>query len=397
MPKLIPEPWKYIPPPGIRLIDVRSTDELAQHANAWSKLLLSSHNASPMGSYPQISAFFETQLTGSNNWLCLFAYEADRLIGVLPLIAARSIGIPGFSLLLMKTPYDDLHTSGVGCIMSAEHEEIFDVLLSYINKMPGKWPVIRMRELLEHDLTIHCFNRESRRISGILTPCGKENYIEVPKSYESFHAEMSSNFKRQLKRGNRKLEELKDVRFRFGDFSRSPSENIRRFEEIEDKGWKGASNSSIKAVEQNSKFFSIAAERFQNEGWLVWNFIEIGETSIAAHFALKIHRTLFLLKICYDEEFATCSPGNLLLDNVIQNACAMGDLDEINCVADGAWHRNWKMKERTIYELLILPKIPIVSAIACCILKSKTFEKVKGLLGRGRDKSDQIADPQTSS
>ena len=372
MSQLLPEPWKFDPPAKLRIIDVRSPDELANHAGAWAALLLRSPYASPMVSYPQISAFLETQVQNTEAWLCLFAYEGETLVGVLPLIAARSIGIPGLTALLMKTPYNNLHTSGVGCLMPEGREEIFDILVSYLNRMPGKWPVIRMRELLEVDPTVRCLDRAGTHLRGVLTPCGRENHIVVPENYEAYHAGMSSNFKRQLKRGRRKLTDLEDVHFRCNETTRSSTENLKRFKEVEDKGWKGAGNSSIKADARNSRMYALAAERFQKEGWMEWNFIESGETTIAAHFGVRIHRTLFLLKICYDEEHADCSPGNLLIENVVQQACETRDLDEINCVAYCTWHKNWQMKERRIYDLVILPKIPFISTILASILKLKT-------------------------
>jgi len=377
MSSLIPEPWKFDPPGKLRIIDARSPEVLAEHAEAWAALLLCSSYASPMVSYPQVSAFLETQVRDTQSWLCLFAYEDATLVGVLPLIAARSIEFPGFPVLLMKTPYDILHTSGVGCLTPAGREEILDVFVSYLNRMPGRWPAIRMRELLENDPTVHCLDRAGTRLRGVLTPGGRENHIVVPENYESYHVGMSSNFKRQLKRGRRKLDELENISFRCRETTRAPAENMRRFEEVEDKGWKGAGNSSIKANARNSKMYALAAERFHKEGWMEWNFIESGEATIAAHFGVRIHRTLFLLKICYDEEHAGCSPGNLLIENVVKQACETRDLDEINCVADCAWHKNWQMKERRIFDLVILPKIPFISAILSSILRSDTFQRLK--------------------
>ncbi len=393
---LIPEPWKFDPPAGLRIIDVRASDDLANHSGAWAALLLRSSNASPMVSYPQISAFFETQLQINEAWLCLFAYEGETMVGMLPLIAARSVGVPGLSVLLMKTPYDILHTSGVGCLTPENREGILDVFVSYLNRMPGKWPVIRMRELLESDPTANCLKRTGTRLRGILTQCGRENHIVVPADFESYHAGLSSNFKRQLKRGTRKLEELGDIRFLCRESSRNTAENMKRFEDVEDKGWKGAGNSSIKAIAKNSVMYALAAERFQREGWMEWNFIECGDKTIAAQFAVRIRRTLFLLKICYDDEYSSCSPGNLLIEKIIQNASETGNLGEINCVADCAWHRNWQMKERAIFDLVILPKIPVISPLIRAVLSSVAFKRLKERFSGGSVPPDVSGTQQLS-
>lgn len=374
---LIPAPWSFAAPGKLRLIDVRSAADLASHADAWAGLLLESAAASPMLSYPQISAFFETQIPPSETWLCLFAYEDESLIGVLPLIAARAVKSLGFSILFLKTPYDILHTSGVDCLTLPGREEIIENFVAYLSAIPRTWPLIRMRELPGHSASMVHLTRKSAGLRAIHHPCGSENYIEVPKSYEAYHAAFSSNFRRQLKRGVRKLDELPDVRFLCPEQSRPSADNVRRFEDIEASGWKSESGFTIKAVEGSSSFYTLAAERFRDHGWMVWNFLETDGQTIGAHYAVSIKRTLFLLKISYDDRFSACSPGNLLLAKVIQLASETGELDEINCVADCAWHRNWNMNKRILHDLIILPKIPIISALLSSILNSGTFHKLK--------------------
>lgn len=358
-------------------MDVRTHDELAHHADAWADLLLQSPAASPMLSFPQISAFFETQVQPPQAWLCLFVYQGDRMLGVFPLIAARSIGVPGFKMLFLKTPYNILHTGGVDCLTLHGREEVIEVLIDYLSRMPRAWPLIRIREVPEHSPSLVCMKRPGAKLLAIQRVRGGENYIRIPATVEEFHAGLSSNFRRQLKRGRKKLDELEDVRFLCRDESRAPEENMRRFEEVENAGWKGEENSSIKADESNARLYALAAERFSRHGWMEWNFVETGGKSIGAHYAVRIKRTLFLLKIGYDEDYSACSPGNLLLEQIIINACLDGDLDEINCVAECTWHKNWAMEKRLLHDLVILPKVPVLSTLLGIIFRSRSFHRLQ--------------------
>ncbi len=376
MKPLIPAPWKFNQPVGLRLIDVRSATDLASHAPAWRELLLQSPAASPMVSYPQISAFFEMLVPPSETWCCLFAYEGDQLIGVFPLIAASSVGALGFSILFLKTPYDVLHTSGVDCLTLPGREDVIEVFVDYLSRIPRTWPLIRMRELPEGSTSMIYQNRPDRKLRSITKPAGAENHIEVPASYEAYHAGFSSNFRRQLKRGARKLDEQANVRFSCRDDSRSDRDNVKRFEEIETSGWKGEEQFTLKAVEGSTGFFTLAAERFREQGWMEWNFIEIGDRTIAVHYAIRIKRTVFLLKICYDDEFSACSPGNLLLEKAVQHAIKAGDVDVINCVADCAWHKNWNMTRHELHDLFILPKIPVIPGLIESVFKSNMIRKL---------------------
>ncbi len=378
---LIPAPWRFQPPAALRIVDVRSAADLSSHAAAWAELLLQSPAASPMLSYPHVSAFFETQVEPPESWLCLFAYEGDTLVGVLPLIAARAVGALGFSLLYLKVPYDALHTSAVDCLTLEGREEILEVFVDYLSRIPRAWPLIRIREVPENSPSMVHLSRGTGRLQAVKKVSASENYIPVPADYAAYHAGLSSNFRRQLKRGGKKLEELPEIAFLCREASRPQAENMRRFEEVEDAGWKGESGSSVKATAGVSRLFALAAERFHEHGWMEWNFLESAGKTVGAHYAVRIKRTVFLLKIAYDEAHSACSPGNLLIEKTIQNAVSAGDVDEINCVADCAWHRNWDMRNRLLYDLVILPKIPVLSALAGKILNSEN-PRIRALIHR---------------
>ncbi|MCB1130063.1 MAG: GNAT family N-acetyltransferase [Verrucomicrobiae bacterium] len=365
----LPPPWRFDAPGGLRVVDVRDAEELARHAGAWAALLEASRAASPMLSYPQISAFLETSVEARGAWLCLFAYDGDALRAVFPLIAARAVGAAGFSLRFLKTPYDVMHTSGVDCLTADGDEALVEVLLAYLAKMPRAWSVLRLRELPEHSPTMTHRGKGGLGKRSVVRVSSSENYIEVPAELPDFHARISKNFRRQLQKSGRKLATLEDVRFLMREESRPLEENMRRFADAEDAGWKGRGNSSVKA--EGRDFYQIAAERFRRHGWMEWNFLETAGRTIAAHYAVRIRRTVFLLKIGYDESFSACSPGNLLIERAIAHAAGRGDVDEINCVADCAWHRNWAMKKRWLHDLIILPEIPIISPLLCRVLMSK--------------------------
>jgi hypothetical protein len=373
---LLPEPWRFKPPGDLRILDVRSVEELATHEQAWNRLLLDSSIASPMTSYAHISAFLETQVNAPESWLCLFAYERGQLIGVLPLIAARSFGALGFRLLLMKTPFDLMHTGSVDCLTLPGREELIEIFTEYLSRMPRTWPLIRIREIPGKSPTMVRLAKQGRRLAAIAFQSSAENYIEVPPDLTIFHERLSSKFKRQLRRGLRKLEEFPDLRFFCRDESHSVDENMRRFESVEHAGWKGRESTSVKAMPANARFFRLAAERYTAAGWMEWNFLEGDGTTIAAHYAVRVRRTIYMLKIGYDERYYAFTPGNVLIEKAVEHASAAGDVDEMNFVADCEWHRHWAMARRELHDVIILPRIPIVSSWLARFMVTNTGRKL---------------------
>ncbi len=373
---LLPKPWRFIPPGELRILDVRSAGDLVEHEQAWNQLLLDSSTASPMMSYAHISAFMETQVKESESWLCLFGYERDQLIGVLPVIAARSIGALGFRLLMMKTPFDLMHTGSVDCLTLPGREGLMEIFVDYLSRMPRTWPVIRIREIPERSTTMVRLADPGRRLAAITFQSGAENYIEVPSSLPVFHDRLSSKFKSQLRRGLKKLQEFPDLKFLCRDESRPVHENMRRFESVEDAGWKGRESTSVKAMPANARFLQIAAERYATAGWMEWNFMEGDGATIGAHYAVRVRRTVYLLKIGYDERYSKTTPGNVLLEKVVEHAIAAGDVDEISLVADCEWHRHWAMTRRELHDVIILPPVPFISSWLARFMVTGTGRKL---------------------
>lgn len=350
------------PATGLRILEAHTLPELEAHAEAWTRLLLESASALPRQSYPWIRAFLEHKAPPGKHWFCLFAYEGDRLVGVLPLIEVRRYKLPFRPLLLLKVPYDALHTTSVDALTLSGRENLMREFVRHIQASRNVWPVIRLRLLPEHSASL-IWIREDRGACVACKASGAANYVPLPADYSTYHDGLSHGFRRQLKRRGRKLAELEGVRFLLREGSRSIEENLARFIEVEDSGWKGEAQSSIGSAAGNAALFLAAAKEFAKSGWMEWNFLEAQGKTIAAQFAVRIRRTLHVIKIGYREDYSFCTPGNLLFAKVIENSCAQGDVDEVNCMTSWDWHKDWNMRSRRVYDLIVFPSIPALAGI----------------------------------
>src|SRR5262249_11818964 len=73
---------------GLRIEVVRDPEALARYADAWDRLALEAPQRLPMLSHAWVSSYFEHLLEPNETWCCVFAYEGDELVGVLPVVAA---------------------------------------------------------------------------------------------------------------------------------------------------------------------------------------------------------------------------------------------------------------------------------------------------------------------
>jgi CelD/BcsL family acetyltransferase involved in cellulose biosynthesis len=93
---------------------------------------------------------------------------------------------------------------------------------------------------------------------------------------------------------------------------------------VEDAGWKGRGGTSLLRDAPRRRFMRELVERASLAGRAQVALLSIGGEAAAMQIALEHANSLWLLKIGYDERFARCSPGSLLLLECIRDAAARG-------------------------------------------------------------------------
>lgn len=371
----LPERWNFRPPSGIRLVDVRTLEELAEHAEAWNELLRQADRLSPILSYAWMRAFFKNLVNPPERWLCLFAYENDRLIGILPLVSSYAFRIFGFSLHLFKLPYHVAHTGGTDCLTLPGREDILDLFLDYLNRIPRTLPILSLKHVPDHYPSVNYFARKKHKMCAAKVPGGFETFIPLPNSSDAYFAGLSQNARKNLTRRSRELEKIPDIRFLFRKNLRSVHENTARFLDVESGGWKGKEKTAVRNFPGSTELFEEAAEELAKQGLMAFSFLETGEKTMAAHYAMVNNRTLYILKMSYDEAYEECAPGNLLMLKVIEAACDSGAFDEVNFVAAPPSAARWNVQKRPLVHLIIFPKIPLLSRLLIRVIQSEKFHK----------------------
>ena len=61
---------------------------------------------------------------------------------------------------------------------------------------------------------------------------------------------------------------------------------------------------------------------------------------VAAQYAILLDPTVFLLKIGYDELYAKCQPGHILLEYALEKY-SLENYTDVNLVSNAKWHMSW--------------------------------------------------------
>ena len=129
----------------------------------------------------------------------------------------------------------------------------------------------------------------------------------------------------------------------------SPAELEPLLEEaigVEAAGWKGRAGTALAHDPKRWAFFRRYAAAASSRGILRLCFLRIGGRTAAVQLAVETDDRFWLLKLGYDERFARCSPGSLLLLESIRQAATRG-LRSYEFLGDAeSWTRPWTQTVR---------------------------------------------------
>lgn len=337
----------------IRLEVIRDFQGLEKYAHEWNRLACEM-DRNPVLSHAWMSAHLQTRLNLGEQWFCLLAFDGDRLVGVCPIITVPRRWPGERHCLRFETPYDIFTTGAVEPLVLQEFaSQVCPAFHAYLWSIPCDCSCLRIRGLPEERIA-HVTNRNVfRQSSSIVDINSAESFIPVKDGAEAYFDSLSKNFLRNYRRIGRRIQEQPDVRFRF-DTGNSES-NAEQFMDIEHQGWKAQRKTSIRSDESYVKFFRLLTKRLEEQGWLRWAFLDIGDKPVAGQFMVQNGSTLYVVKIGYDEAFAKLSPGAVLFGHVIEQAFASGETSEINFMSGYSWMNDWNVQTRRLADIAFFP------------------------------------------
>ena len=150
---------------------------------------------------------------------------------------------------------------------------------------------------------------------------------------------------------------------------------------IEAAAWKGNSGTAIASDPSVAEFYTRFAEREADLGRLRMTFLRVGNKRISFNYLLVARKTYYGVKIGYDPEYHSCSPGNALLNLILQDACARGANEYDFLGVDDTWKYDWT-KDARRHLWLFLFKNQLGPRILHYV-KFHVIPNVRRLMGHG--------------
>jgi CelD/BcsL family acetyltransferase involved in cellulose biosynthesis len=241
------------------------------------------------------------------------------------------------------------------CAAANAHSCRFDVIArdgdaaarAFLSHLSGdtSWDVLKLTDVPDGGNGWRLL--EAARSIG--APTGTWTALESPwmplaPSWEEQAAGLQSKFKANCRRRRRKLEERGKVSFERYTGEGGDLLLDAKLEEgfaLEASGWKGENGTAMAQDPATRGFYCELARAARGQGWLALSFLRLDGRPVAFHYALRAGGTYLLLKPGYDEALKECSPGQLLMEDVLQDCIGSGFLEFDFLGPDMTWKRDW--------------------------------------------------------
>jgi CelD/BcsL family acetyltransferase involved in cellulose biosynthesis len=167
---------------------------------------------------------------------------------------------------------------------------------------------------------------------------------------------LNSGRRSDLRRARRIAESMGPLRVEV--LSPSPMELeplLRAAFAVEAAGWKGRTGSALACDPIRQTFFRRYANAAARRGMLRLGFLRIGERPVAMQLGVEWDKRFWLLKVGFDEAFARCSPGTLLMLEMVRRAARRGLRSYELLGIPEPWTRLWTEREHPCVSVRAYP------------------------------------------
>lgn len=175
-------------------------------------------------------------------------------------------------------------------------------------------------------------------------------YLELSMGCEAFYGAYSKKFVRNLRRKHKKAEAKGELRLECFADERAQA-GLSQFLDLEDSGWKGKKGTSIRCQAQQLALYQSLAEQLAAAGALRILLLFLGNQCIAGQFCAQFGGKLSLLKIAFNEDYGEVSPGDLIIDQVIQASPGLNQVQQLSFVTGVGWMDKWKPQVEPVYVM----------------------------------------------
>jgi CelD/BcsL family acetyltransferase involved in cellulose biosynthesis len=183
--------------------------------------------------------------------------------------------------------------------------------------------------------------------------------IDIAHDWPAYEASWTRNHARNLHKARRRLEQAGEVALHFHRVQDQAQAEalLQRAWDIEERSWKARSGTSLASHETARSFVTQQARQLASWDALEFCFLDLDGRPIAFEYGYRGKGVHFAHKTAYDEAFASFSPGQLVMHQVLRSLDADFEIDLLDSLGplNDALSR-WTTRTYPEGRMLIAPR-----------------------------------------
>jgi hypothetical protein len=271
---------------------------------------------------------------------------AGQLLAVAPLMRATTsiYGIKADTLHAIYNPHTPRYDFIVG---NNQDSALYDAIWAQLTAIDDCDAIV-VTQIPEGSRTISCIEKSARRdgwLTGVWT-APVSPFVRLGKDYDAYFNSLAPGCRFNLTKRYARLRKLGPIDLEVISEPGAVDEAMRDGLRIEAAAWKGKQGTAMLSDPVVADFYVRLAKREAEAGQLRLTFLRVGGKRISFNYLLEQKKRLYAVKIGYDPAYQAYSPGNMLLNLILQDAFSRG-IEEYDLLGGAdPWKFEWTKDKR---------------------------------------------------
>lgn len=332
--------------------DIQSPLEFSALKPVWDELLACQPDGSVFWCHDYVRAWREA--FGQNlDWHILTVAESQQIHGIFPLTCA-SRNYYGAPIRQMGFFHNHHVLRSNAILRPGSEKKCFRAILAYLIQHRRDWAVLLLDNIPESSPLFQVAVSVANEIDYKITawkPSRNHCFLPIAGTWEDYLAQRSGNFRWQIKKFQRRLQQLGTVRIEHLSDRDQMLKVLPEIFRLEQRSWQGQESGS--AMHDSDRRFQELLLRYlpdecRGEYWLLY----LNNELVASITTLRYRELLYVFTTYYAPEHASAAPGMVLYFEMLKSAWH-SDLKGIDFNGDSHAFRRWTPISQPHYRLHI--------------------------------------------
>ncbi len=320
--------------------------------SAWDSLVACGNTDTPFQNRYWLQSWLRT--VGANEKpFFIKLTDGELIVGIVPLvIAASSVGPLKFRMLQFA---GQPHADYGDFLLGENKTACLQALLAFILDHAHLWDVAAFEHLCETSPNLVAFREvlQAAAVPHDVAAHGVLPYVEIGSSFDDYWRGRSRKMRQEIASKGRRLEQLGNVTFKRYQSCEAP-QYLASFSAMLKAGYSSKDRlDSDETFEQEQRFVAALMEDEKFASHIHFASLNLDGTPVAYHFGFVDNRAYYGYKTCYSPQYARCSPGMLMIKELMLECerSGIGTIDFL--LGNESYKYHWADAERKSFNIRV--------------------------------------------